>query len=197
MNLQFLGDALDHWKGSLLESLQQARVVRNLAADPMASDQHDWQPQDFSLFARLLRIDRARLVPHQFDLSRRKEYFEEITHVGDLFVDPDTGVATSRVKELKRYIKPSEIAQLLNLPDRLLVVYQHIQRQKVAARISAVGHVLEQSVPGLHWCSYESASVAMLFLSRVRQRTAAVETHFFDFLGRHAERRIRGSGRQA
>src|SRR6266542_4206536 len=96
MNLTFLGDALDHWKGSLFESLSRAGILRNFAVDPMASDLPAWRPEDFLLFAQLLRVDRSQIVEHQADLGDRSRYFAEITHSGDLFLDPDTGVATGR-----------------------------------------------------------------------------------------------------
>jgi len=46
MNSSFLGDALDHWKGSLFESLQKRRIVCELAVDPMASDLAVWKPDE-------------------------------------------------------------------------------------------------------------------------------------------------------
>jgi len=171
----------------------QASLVHDFAVDPMASDREAWQLEDFALLARLLRVDRSRLIPHRVGLSDRKRYFAEIAHTGDLFVDPDTGVATGRVKEPKRYIRPGEIAQLLEVPDRLLVVYQHVQRQEVSARVDAVRQKLEEAVPELQWCSYESGTVAMLFCARSKQRTSAVAAHFAVLLGRHADGRIRGS----
>jgi len=54
LNLNFLGDALDHWKGSLFESLQEAQVLRDFAVDPMASDLGSWNSDDFLILARLL-----------------------------------------------------------------------------------------------------------------------------------------------
>lgn len=197
MNLEFLGDALDHWKGSLFESLQQASLVHDFAVDPMASDREAWQLEDFALFAHLLRVDRSRLIPHHVGLSDRKRYFDGIAHTGDLFVDPDTGVATGKVKEPKRYINPGEIAKLLEAPGRLLAVYQHVQRQQVCVHVDAVRKTLDEAVPGLHWSSYESGTVAMLFLARSKQRTSAVAAHFAGLLGRHADGRIRGSGNGA
>jgi hypothetical protein len=197
LNLEFLGDALDHWKGSIFESLLQASLVRDFAVDPMASDQEVWQLGDFTLLARLLRVDRSRLIPHQVGLADRKRYFAEIAHTGDLFVDPDTGVATGKVKKPKCYITPGEVATLLEVPERLLLVYQHVQRQEVSERVDAVSHKLEEAVPELNWCSYESGTVAMLFLARSKQRTSAVAAHFTSVLGRHAEGRIRGSGNGA
>jgi hypothetical protein len=33
MNLTFLGDALDHWKGSIFESLQKGGILPDFAVD--------------------------------------------------------------------------------------------------------------------------------------------------------------------
>src|SRR3990172_1779207 len=127
MNLKYLGDALDHWKGSLFEYLANARVMREFAVDPMASDLLEWTKTDYSLFARLLRIDESQLILHHVTLHDRPRYFREITHKGDLFFDPDTGIATGRVKNREQYIWPREIATLLDgSADRLLPVYQHV-----------------------------------------------------------------------
>ncbi len=76
MNLAFLGDALDHWKGSLFESLQKAGCLRHFAVDPMASDWAAWQSEDISLFARLLRVDESQIIRHKVSLSNRKQYFD-------------------------------------------------------------------------------------------------------------------------
>jgi len=195
MNLDFLGDALDHWKGCLFGSLQRSHILHNFAVDPMASDLECWQEEDFSLFARLLSVDRSQLVEHgRPGLGNRAQYFDDIVqkHTGDLFLDPDTGVATGRIT--KQHVKPSEIARLLlKAPDRLLIVYQHVRGQRVSERVDAVCAKLCQELPGVRWCSYESGSVAMLFLASEQQRTEAVAAHFRGLLGRHAVRRIRVS----
>ena len=39
MNREYLGDALDHWKGSMLSNLQAAGLLHHLAVDMMASDE--------------------------------------------------------------------------------------------------------------------------------------------------------------
>src|SRR5712692_6397133 len=143
---------------SLFESLPQSGVLRDFAVDPMASDLDAWKPEDFSLLARLLRIDPSRIISHRFGLADRKQYFTEIAHTGDLFLDPDTGVATGKVKKFERYITPSEIAQLLEVPDRLLAVYQHVRAQPVSGRVDAVCQMLKSAISGFHWCSYESGT---------------------------------------
>ncbi len=193
MNLKFLGDAIDHWKGSLFESLQRAGVLHRLAVDPMVSDSTDWSRDDFALYARLLRVELSQLVPHDADLGAdRNRYFNEISHTGDLFLDPDTGIATGHVDEQEKYITPSEIKGLLRMTsDRLLMVYQHVRAQTSAKRVDSVLHVVRQHAGPFHWCSYESSTVAMIFIARQGIRSAAVTKHFRGVLGRHVENRVR------
>lgn len=196
MNLSFLGDALDHWKGALFGSLQDAGVFHEFAADPMASDLELWKPEDFELLALLLRIRPAQVIAHRASLQDRACYFGEISHQGDLFLDPDTGVATSHVSGVRarRYVKPSEVKQLLDTPNgRLVIVYQSVRAQKVSGRVDAVLRALRHEVGKFSWCSYESGTVAMLFLARTPERPGRVRRHFVSFLGRHAGGRIRGS----
>lgn len=64
MNLSYLGDALDHWKGSLFEFLQAHNLLNDFAVDPMASDLQSWRDADYALFADLLRVPRARILGH-------------------------------------------------------------------------------------------------------------------------------------
>lgn len=192
MNLAYLGDALDHWKGALFESMQQAGVLRAFAVDAMATDLPAWRAEDFELFAKLLRVQRSQIIAHQHALTNRSRYFEEIAHAGDLFLDPDTGVATgSRLTQ--KHIAPAEIRALIADSNRLLAVYQHVRAQRVCDRVDTVCRSLLEQMPASHWCSYESGTVAMLFISRSRQRIAAVLKHFSELLGRHALGRIRGS----
>ena len=191
MNLAFLGDALDHWKGSLFESLQKGGIVRDFAVDPMASDLAAWSSGDFALFSTLLRIDRSQVISHSQPLSDRKGYFLEIQHRGDLFLDPDTGIATG--KPSVQHVTPVEIAGLLESADRLLAIYQHVRAQRVAGRVDAVCAAIRSKSPEVPWCSYESGTVAMIFVARKSERIASVRSHFGELLGRHATGRIRAS----
>jgi len=193
VNLKFLGDAIDHWKGSLFGSLQGAGVLYRLVVDPMASDGTSWTQNDFALYAQLLHVELSQLAPHNVDLrADRHRYFNEIPSAGDLFLDPDTGIATRYVKEREKYITPSESNELLNMSsDRLLVVYQHVRAQPSAKRVDLVLHVLRQRAGAFHWCSYESSTVAMIFVVRRGARTTATTKHFRDILGKHIETRVR------
>ncbi|PYV23899.1 MAG: hypothetical protein DMG27_14375 [Acidobacteria bacterium] len=64
------------------------------------------------------------MIQHNVGLTSRKQYFDEIKHMGDLFLDPDTGIATEKVKNISQYVRPSEIERLLCGSDRLLAVYR-------------------------------------------------------------------------
>jgi hypothetical protein len=192
MNLRYLGDALDHWKGSIFESLQNANAISDFAADPMTTDADDWQPIDFSIYAKLLRITEAQVIKHEERLQNRSAYFAEIRHRGDLFLDPDTGVNTSRAS--RQHLLPQEIGHLLDqAAARLLIIYQHIRAQRCADRIDKVISVLQGEVGEFCWCSYESPNVAMLFLSREQSRVKPVAQHFKSIRGNHTARRIGGT----
>ncbi len=191
MNLAYLGDALDHWKGSLFEYLQARSVLRDFAVDPMATDRDQWGEADFSLFADLLRIKRHQIIPHEASLLSRALYFAEIAHGGDIFLDPDTGIATSGSSQREKYVMPAELATLLrSTHGRIVAVYQHVRAQKTSVRVDVcLAEVAKEIAIG--WCSYESSTVAMLFLCEEELRTRKIADTLNGLLGRHANRRVR------
>jgi hypothetical protein len=193
MNLNYLGDALDHWKGSLFKYLQREGVLCHFAVDPMASDQAQWVETDFAIYRHLLWVNENQLIRHQSTLADRQRYFLEIRHTGDLFLDPDTGISTGWVKKKieNKYIKPQEAASLLHTQDdRLLVVYQHVRATRVSVRVDQCLAAIARETNGF-WCSYESGTVAMLFLSRRTDRTSDAQKALQRLLGRHTNRRVR------
>lgn len=195
MNLKVLGDALDHWKGSIFAFLREGHVLQNFAIDTMISDPNGWTRRDQEVFARVLRVPISELIQHHASLENREAYFGEISHSGDLFLDPDIGIATSkRVKNLKQYVLPVEIGSLLNMSSgRLLAIYQHVRGQKVTHRVDQINSLLETFIGEFGWCSYESGGVAMLFFSRDAARTNGVADCFTNLLGHRAGQRIRSS----
>lgn len=198
MNLKYLGDALDHWKGSLFEYLSNAGVLRDFAVDPMASDLLEWTEADYVLFARLLRVNESQIIRHQNSLFDRPRYLAELTHEGDLFLDPDTGIATGYVKKEEQYVIPREVAMLLpESSDRLLAVYQHVRAQKVSVRVDECLASLTKDICDFGWCSYESGTVAMVFLSGQPSRTRSVAETLRVLLGRHAVQRVRSGERRS
>lgn len=192
MNLRYLGDALDHWKGSLLERLTKKDLLMGLQVDPMASDSADWQEADWKLFADLLRVQENQIAKHCKSLvTERPHYFDEICGEGDLFMDPDTGIATGRVADYSQYLRPAELNGLLSSDKpRVVAVYQHIRAQKVRDRLQNVVTALKHHVNKFTCCSYESGTVAMLFLSIDEPRVTAIHAHFTQWLGSRSACRI-------
>lgn len=188
----YLGDALDHWKGSIFAELQTTDILRDFAVDPMVGDAASWKATDWSLLSKLLKVQQQQILSHGLTLDDdRCAYFKEVTHTGDLFLDPDTGIATGRVKNPTQYLFPAEIFQLLDAHEpRLLVVYQHIRAQKTRTRLEKIISVLRHHSSEFACCSYESSTVAMLFLSRDVQRVKHVSEYFQKMLGRHSANRI-------
>jgi hypothetical protein len=192
MNLAYLGDALDHWKGALFQFLTADGLLRDFAVDSMATDGPEWTTDDLALFARLLHVTESQIVRHKAPLAARNKYFAEITHGGDLFLDPDTGIDTGGGSPIEKYIKPNELADLLQKPGRRVVaVYQHVRAQKTCVRVDGCLRALAAVFGGTGWCSYESGTVAMLFLSRDTARTSAIAKGFCSLLGKHAKGRVR------
>jgi hypothetical protein len=96
MKLAYLGDAHDHWKGSVFQYLQEGEILRNFLVDSMATDASPWNTANSKLYAHLLRIEETQLVQHDRtlfqDRKSRRRYFLNIPPTGDLFLDPDTGI---------------------------------------------------------------------------------------------------------
>lgn len=192
MRRDFLGDALDFWKGAVLGRLQGERLTTGLWVDPMFSDPEAWSAGDKATYARLLNVDPERLVPHKVTLGLRDDYFAELeSHAGDIFLDPDTGVWTGKGKATVRHIAPKEIECLLAATSgRLVIVYQHNARSSMPVRVAEVTASVRR-VSRCAWASYESSTVAMLFLSRDPRRPRRVARYLKTLLGARASRRVR------
>src|SRR5207248_2465044 len=115
-------------------------LLTGLAVDPMAADAADWTSCDWELFRNLLRLAPSQILQHKFSLlTQRQQYLREIAHISDLFLDPDTGVATGQVGKVSRYIRPIEIHTLLGLhPSRVVAVYQHIRAVSTHRRLDQI-----------------------------------------------------------
>ena len=192
MNLRFLGDVLDHWKGSIIGGLSQANLLDELKVDQMATDFPQWGDVDHSIYSHLLRIDRSMLIQHAQGLStNRKAYLEEILSVeGDLFLDPDTGICTNSQPGVE-HLKASELHAILDHSHtRIVMVYQHIRARKTRERVLEIMDYFQQKGPGFYAYSYESASVAMLFFSRRPERLEPIGEFYRRMLDWHAGQRI-------
>ena len=77
MKIQFLGDSLDYWKGSIFSRLQKGGILHDFAVDPMLTDAEDWYTADFRLYADLLQIRPDQVLRHKRNLGEdRDKYFE-------------------------------------------------------------------------------------------------------------------------
>lgn len=189
MNLRYLGDAMDYWKGALLSRLVQDGALVDLGIYPVATDAGEWSDSDYRVYADLLRVPveailRLRLHPHP-----RIRILPSTDHKGDAFLDPDTGVATGRVRAHGQYVYPVDIVSLLfNGTNRAVAVYQHVRGRAVSDRVDQVIRAMPSM---LHWASYESGTVAMLFFSLAPWKLEEITESMRGMLGRHAEKRVR------
>jgi hypothetical protein len=195
MNIRFLGDAFDHWKGSLLSSLLANDLLADLGIEPMLTDASAWTTQDIDSYRKLLRLSESIPIYHIDRTFKRPpgNYFDDIPTNGDLFLDPDTGVASQKASG--RHIAVAEVSHLCRQSDgerRVLVVYQHQWQGKTMRRtLDALTPLILDRATGLHACVYECGSVAMLFFSCCVKRPAAIHRHFRETLGPHAAERVR------
>jgi hypothetical protein len=133
MNRAHLGDALDHWKGSVIEVISD----KKLQVVPMLTDRDQWTQEDFETYARLLHRKPEDVLKNGegdlFSSRTRHRYFRDLVNMTgehDLFLDPDTGIAPDE-KAQKQHVRPSEIAGLISQSrSRILLIYQHASREK-------------------------------------------------------------------
>ena len=188
MNLRYLGDALDHWKGALLSYLISDGQLVNLAVYPMATDHSDWRGEDYEVYARLLRLPESAIVQEAVPLHNRSRSFPKAQSAGDVFLDPDTGISTGRVHDRAQYAMPHDVLGLLaSGSNRVVAVYQHVRAQRTRDRVACI--VRSIATPTF-WASYESATVAMLFFSFADWRCEDVAESIRRLLARHAKGRV-------
>ena len=190
MNRLHLGDALDHWKGSLFNLLHGKNVLHDFRVDPLVTDDH-WEDNDYKAFAALLHVSSKRVIRHADRdwLDRRQDYFAGCK-AGDLFLDPDRGINTGGLSPVRRYVRIREIVELLDKDEnRLLFVYQHIGRSKARTRVQRVVDTVRLEHNRCSWCSYEGATVSMLAFS-LTDRTLKVRDVFRSLFGGQGRDRI-------
>jgi len=199
MNAEHLGDALDHWKGAIIRQLHTNDWLQEFAVEPMISDQQPWDPQNIRVYRRLLGLHDNEPVFHTnavFRHQTREAYFAELTHRGDLFLDPDTGIATGAADDA--HITLEDIHSLFRgdyVIDRCLVVFQPAARgffslriKEITERVIAAENNLDRD---LYCCSYKCGRVAMLFFSVNRGRLLKLPGIFDGFIGSGGSSKIR------
>jgi len=189
MKLARLGDALDHWKGSLIELIGDKR----LRVVPMLTDRDRCTQQHFETYARLLHRKPEDVLKKEkgalFSKRTRHGYFCDLEE-HDLFLDPDTGIASDK-KAQKEHVSFSEIARLLSESrSRMLLIYQHASREKDGLREKLN---LLRSTEGLRGCdifAYDSGAVSMVVISQNRGRSDKALARLKCWLGPVAATRI-------
>ena len=188
MRLKYLGDAIDHFKGSILRRLQSKNLLRNIGVDPMATDVDSWEEGHYQLYAELLGVatDRVFRIPGTLN-ARGRRALGRHSHVGDLFLDPDTGIRTARQSPIRAYVLPAELAQLL-ASDQVVVTYQHAWRaaesESVQQAIRSVADIELRSTA----TAYVSRQVALIFFSTDTERISAIENSLQSWLGKKRAR---------
>lgn len=190
MNSKFLGDALDHWKGSLISFLSAKRLVENIVVEPMITDDRPWPNEDLETYGRLLKIDSSSQICHgQSTFSgKREEYFDSLPQDTDIFLDPDTGIATGSAG--REHVKVAELGKLLANSDRVLMVYQHSARGYFHERVFEIRDRVSRDIPNVHCIVYECGRVAILFISLDRARIQEIHNALREYLRGTAENRV-------
>ena len=190
MNTEYLGDALDYWKGAVLDGLQRQGCLRNLVVDAMPTDQ--WKKPDWRIYARLLQVENKQVIHHTHDLRKRKSYFMELKGqiIGcDVFLDPDTGIYTGKVYGGCKYLYPRNVKTLLN-GSNVVLVYQHGARKKMYERIEEIVNRVRQFCGNVECLSYQASQTAMLFFSWSSPRLDEIKVYFYSRLECHTDSRV-------
>jgi hypothetical protein len=193
LNIKFLGDAFDHWKGSVLGELATKGLLVDLVVEPMITDMDSWSEKDLLTYARLLKLpSQDSIIRHDSSFIRPSEtYFDKIPSHCDTFFDPDTGVKDHGGKP--KHIKTTEIQKVLDKDankKRVLIVYQHSSRKKFAERLDEVTSLLRGRIPKVHTLVYECGQVAMIFISYNATRITSIKKDLLNMLEGVASERI-------
>lgn len=198
MNSRFLGDEIDHWKGSLILTLTEKRLISKVAVDPMVTDRQPWSQENLQAYGRLLHLGQNMICHADVTFSgRRRDYFAGIQHNRDLFLDPDTGISIDRQVH-RKHIKVSEICNLLNghvNHNRVLMIYQHSPRRPFHEQLAQIGDALLNYNQENRWyCIYEGRQVAMFFVSRNQKRIQRIQDCLRLYINDRERERVWGNG---
>lgn len=193
MNLTHLGDALDFWKGSVIGALAGWGHLHDVHVLPMITDspiREEWRDRHFALYAALLRVGQERILRQDVDFTAatRAEYFHTGLDVGDIFVDPDTGIEPT-TRGGTKHIRRQEIAMLL--PEearRIVLVYQHAYRKDDYAAATLKQIVADDCLRGCRAFAYKGGSVSMIFIARDATRLGTVRDAMHSFFSAKSDR---------
>lgn len=190
MNSEYLGDAFDHWKGSLISILLSKGLIRNVLVEPMITDAQPWDIADVETYKRLLSLGAGCTICHGGSTfsGNRESYFGGIPQHEDIFLDPDTGMGTDNAT--RKHVKVTEIERLIGQSHRLVMVYQHSNRGDFTERLSALRTTVTDMRSEIHCIVYQCGRVAMFFISRDKGRLDEIEKALREHLCGTAEWRV-------
>ena len=189
----WLGDALDFWKGTFVQVLRASSSSSNqIHVLPMFTDAGWTQPEIESYSGFLGVPSSALLTTAQITNAGRRAYFASVVQqiAGDVFVDPDTGVATAKPEPA--HVTAAEVHALLT-DTNVAAIYQHRPQRTAAPWLARYAQLV--ATAGARVVGYESAQVGMLFATKSATREAAVRQALTVRLGAVAAARGSIAGR--
>ncbi len=222
MKREWLGDILDHVKGSVIKACEDGNAkdvhVLPMITDrsPSAQDDPAWNcyawvmgrdarrnPKVFLNRDRPFAFIRAEVSNADW-LALRQDYIRRAnaSFTGDLFLDPDTGIASPDVEKaflkgrpkntVRRtrhgnretndhaYIHRAELASLTEGTDRFLIVYQHKHQGNadyLAATLERVGQIRLSGGQYLSCFGYSLTHASTIFICRSPARLEELRNH--------------------
>lgn len=190
MKLAHLGDALDAWKGWVIDTIwDESPRLRVL---PMLTDQPHWGYDHFVRYAAMLGVpDSAILLRFTaFPPHPRVGYFEEalrrLEPSDDVFLDPDTGIKRVKGRRTRNaypeHVTTHELALLIPTNSHRLAVVYRQGRETAATLERSMASLVAKYLPGCHAFALRGGSVGAAFLSRSADRLIRVRTLLADRL---------------
>ena len=174
MRRKYLGDALDFWKGAMLEAVGHRA---GLCVAAMITDKKAWNHEEAATYADLLGVPTGHIELRYFDCKSRQAYFQNLGKRNgrrDYFLDPDigldAGLAKKKMKKGKadaQHVTLGDVRQLLS-DTNVVAVYQHSRHEKNWLNKSA------RLFRALHRVGCECTHVGMLFVTHSKERAREV-----------------------
>ncbi|MBZ0273314.1 hypothetical protein K8I61_14845 [bacterium] len=175
MNRNYLGDALDFWKRAMFAYLREKGAIRNLQVVPMFPRTSEATETDELkiAYARILGVSPSNIL----------EAGEK--PIGDVFIDPDTGVAAGTAS--RKHVSARVCHDFLSKePSNVVMVYQHAARETDWCE-TRLNILRGGDIPA---CAYHGTGVALLFLSNDASRIESICVALSELLGSAAAARL-------
>jgi hypothetical protein len=192
MQRLWLGDALDFWKRAFLDVLRASSTPsRPVWILPMITGT-GWTGAEVDTYAAILGVPTSALLSTApLVKPTRSSYFAVSKGLrDDVFIDPDTGIATGRIS--LAHVAPAEVFALLS-DDNVAAVYQHRPRGVGGRWLARYRGLL--AATGAATVGYESAQAGMLFATKSSAREGGIRRALARRLGAVAVARGAIAGR--